>query len=368
MLTPKSPDQTWLHSYLYPSLIDAPGYELDAPQNIAIKLDQNESPWDWPDHLKDKILAKTKSMHWNRYPIPMADDVTALLAKYLDVNPKAILTAPGSNHLIALLLDTFGHRLSGKIRVLRPSFPLFEMHCRYSGLAYEPWLLKDDLEFDVSALDNLPKNSLVIFASPNNPTGTFLPYADLKKLLVDNPQSLFIADEAYYEFSDEPYTQLLQDHANLILIRTLSKTMGGAGIRMGYILAAPEIIYQVNKLRLPYLLNHFTTAAASLVFADSEMKAFVQQNITHAKRERNRLYESLGAIGHIKDFQVKRSRANFLILRWPTQEKALAAYQSLIQKGILVRNVSKGPGLSGCLRITLGTETENNALIAAIGG
>lgn len=366
MLTPKSPDLNWLKSFLYPSLWEAPGYELDAPQNIAIKLDQNESPWDWPDHLKDKILAKTKAMHWNRYPIPMADDVTRLLANFLDIDPRAILTGPGSNHLITLLLDTFAHGVTGKIKILRPSFPLFEMHCRYTGLAYEPWELTKDLEFDTSTLASLPPRSLVMFASPNNPTGTFLPYRDLQKLLQDHRDSLFIADEAYYEFSDEPYTNLLKEHDNLIILRTLSKTMGGAGIRMGYILAAPETIRQVNKLRLPYLLNHFTTAAASLVFTDPEMKEFVNRNIQHAKTERERLHQHLSHIGQRQNFRVKPSRANFLVLRWPTQDEAMTAYQKLIQKGILVRNVSKGPGLQGCLRVTLGTEAENNALIEAM--
>jgi histidinol-phosphate aminotransferase len=362
VLQPKSPDMNWLGAYFQPSLLVAKAYKIDTPQGITIKLDQNESPWDWPAQLKDKILAGLKTREWNRYPEAMAASLSEILAQYVGVGPECLITSPGSNHLIALILDALGRRLLGKVVIARPSFALFESHCHFSGIPFETWNLDENLHYRRDRLPALPDGSLVVFASPNNPTGTSLPKAEFRALLQEFPKVLFLADEAYYEFDDDPYTDLLSEFSNLLILRTLSKTMGAAGVRLGYAIGSPELISLLTKLRLPYLLNHFTMEAARVMLTDPDMKAFVARNIENARKERERVFKALQAIP-CSGMKVINSKANFLLMRWPNQADTDRVYKGLIAQGILLRNVSAGPGLQGCLRVSIGTAQDNDTFL-----
>lgn len=298
----------------------------------------------------------------------MAQEVTQGLANYLGVSSDCILTSSGSNHLITVILEGLAKQLpaGGKLVIASPSFPLFESHAQYLGIPYEPWSLDENFQYRIDALPKLSDGSLVIFASPNNPTGNSLAKKDLRELLKAYPKVLFLADEAYYEFDDDPYTDLLSDFGNLIILRTLSKTMGAAGVRLGYLLASPELIKNLGKLRVPFLLNHFTLAACEVIFNDPEMSAFMNRNIANARSERERMFKGLNEVAKGKGIEVFNSKANFLLLRWSDQEACQKAYLHLMGKGIQVRNISAGPGLKGCLRVTIGLPNENDSFVEAI--
>jgi histidinol-phosphate aminotransferase len=361
-ITPKSPSAEWLQSFLQPGLVASSSYKIDAPK-VDLKIDQNESPFDWPLELKQKVCESLLNMPWNRYPEPYPTALEELVANYVGVSKGSILLSPGSNHLIALVLSAFGPNAS-KVVVARPSFPLYEQHLKFSGIAYEPWILNKDLEYDFALLPELPERSLVIFASPNNPVGNVLEREKLAQLLKKFPKTMFIGDEAYLEFASEPYTELLQDFSNLLLIRTFSKTMGAAGVRLGYLIGAKEPVAQVRKLMLPYLINRFSLAALPLVLSDKtasdQFNAVIQSTIT----ERDRVVKELQQVS--KDlYQIKNSQANFFLVRFINQETCLKTYRHLIDLGILVRNVSESPELSGCLRITVGTPIDNDRVINA---
>lgn len=359
----KQPSKEFLERFFTPSLFSTRGYHIDAPQ-AGVKLDQNESPWDWPDYVKDVVLKKLKERPWNRYPSPFADELVAKIAKKIGVAESCILLGPGSNYLIALMLQTFSKKIAGKIVLARPSFALYESHCQYEGIPYEVWPLTQDLEYDVKLLPDLPKGSLVLFASPNNPVGNILKRSTLKELLVKYPDVMFVGDEAYCEFADEPYTELLRDHANLMLIRTFSKTMGAAGIRLGYILAGANVIELLKKPRVPFLINQFSLVSATEVFDNPEMSKVFEQIVANAIKERGRVAEALSGESRRMGFTVKVSQANFILVRWPSTEASTKVYQHLVGLGVLVRNVSAAPGLAGCLRISIGTTAENDRLIA----
>lgn len=364
MIDIKKPSETFLRQFMTPSIFSARGYHLDAP-DVEVKLDQNESPWDWPDEVKDAVLFKLKTRPWNRYPSPFGDELGAKIAKKIGVDPKNILLGPGSNYLIALMLQTFSKSMKGKMILARPSFALYESQCQYEGIPYETWTLNADLEYDLANLPELKPGSVVLFASPNNPVGNILPRATLRKLLEENPDVLFVGDEAYCEFAEEPYTDLLADFGNLLLIRTFSKTMGAAGVRLGYILAAENVIDLLRKPRVPFLINQFTLVAASEVLDSPKMSKVFDDIIRNAIEQRDRVYKALKAVSGRLQFSVKPSQANFLLLRWSDPESARVAYRHLIHSGILVRDVSGAPGLSGCLRISIGTQSENDRLIQA---
>lgn len=368
VVKPLAPDAQWLSGYVTPSLISAAPYKIDTPK-VDIKLDQNESPWDLPANLKEKVLRRLMDRPWNRYPPAFADDLAAKVATYAGVSEGSVLLGPGSNYLVSLALTVFSKctRHGGKVVIARPSFPLYESHSQYEGIPYEPWNLDQDLEYDPALLPALPKGSLVVFASPNNPVGNVLKKRVFDELLTKHPDVLWLADEAYFEYAAEPYTDLVGKHRNLILLRTFSKTMGCAGVRIGYFIAAPEYLSLLKKLRLPFLLNHFSLACAEVLLTDPEMQAHLAAIQSNAVKQRGTVAAELTRLAAQGGYKVKASEANFLLVRWPDNEGALAAYRRLIEQGILVRNVSPGPGLAGCLRVTLGDEAENAALVRAFG-
>ena len=132
LIQPKNPEKNWLESYFCKNLRGSAAYQIDTPE-VSIKLDQNESPWDWPAQFKDIILERVKSKSWNRYPESYGDKMHELVGAYAGVAPSCILTGPGSNFLIGLILDAMTKEMTGKLVVARPSFSLFEMHCKANG-------------------------------------------------------------------------------------------------------------------------------------------------------------------------------------------------------------------------------------------
>ncbi|MGE0174237.1 MAG: histidinol-phosphate transaminase [Oligoflexales bacterium] len=350
-----------IENFVVPSLLETRGYHIDEV-DVPVKIDQNESPEDFPQEIKDAIIENLRKRSWNRYPPPFADSLSEKLGRKLGYDASYVLTAPGSNYLISILLDVFARRKVGKNIILRPSFPLFESHCRYSGIPYETWDLDDNFKFDLKKLENLPKHSLILFASPNNPTGSSISSAELESILQTNPTSLVIADEAYFEFSSTPYHPLVARYRNLVIIRTFSKALGLAGVRIGYILASPDIITQVRKLRLPFLLNMFTLEVFDAALTSKKIADFTEANIARLRSERERLYAELAPVFARKGHRLYPSDANFLLAKLSSDEACESFYKGLIKGGVLVRNISRGLRLQGCLRISIGTAEENDKL------
>lgn len=363
----QSPDTDWLSQYFRPSLLASEEYQIKIVSDVKVKLDQNESPWDLPGELKEKVLSRVKSKPWNRYPTPFAEHLTKQIADYIRVNPDNILTGPGSNLLIAILMEAMVTQLKGSLILPQPSFFLYTVWCQNLGISPKIWQLDENLQYDLETipLSSGDSNSMVIVASPNNPTGTSLSSEKLDVLLTRYPDTLFVADQAYCEFADDDYVPLLAKHSNLIIVRTFSKTMGSAGVRFGFLVSSSELIRQLIKQRLPYLLNHFTVEAAMTLLQDDEAGRFLKGNIEKTRKERVRVYDALTSIVKDKEIQVVPSQANFHLLRWASNEESRAVYHKLIDHGILIRDVSKGAGLEGCLRVSLGTVEENDAFLAA---
>jgi histidinol-phosphate aminotransferase len=367
VISPKCPSQEWVGNFFVKSLVQAAAYHIDVEPAVKVKLDQNESPWDWPEALKKKILDEVGKKAWNRYPSPNLNELNEMLAAYCHVPPSCIVTGPGSNYLIALLLDNVSKGMKGRLVIPRPSFALFELHSKFAGIDYDVWPLTADLEYSLETLpSSIPAGSVILVASPNNPTGSFMSEAMLEELLVRHPDSLIVADEAYHEFAGSSFVGLLARYSNLLIIRTMSKTMGAAGIRLGFLIGSPGLIEQLTKPRLPYILNHFAVQAAIAVLRDQETREFIKRNVEEVKHQRDLMWEALAALAPKVGFEVKKSMANFFLLRWKDDSRRKKVYESLMLKGILVRDVSKGHMLSGCLRVTVGSAEENKAFLTAL--
>jgi len=364
MINPIAPDLDWMHSYFNETLTKAKAYHIDTP-NVRYKLDQNETPWDWPQEFKDRVAARVARRQWNRYPTAFANDLNVALARTLDVPANCIMTANGSNVLLGLIISTLTQKIKGRVIIARPSFALYESHCQYNGIPYDVWQLNSDFDFDVRQLPKFPTGSLVIFASPNNPVGNAISYDALESMLKAHPQSYFLVDEAYFEFVEKPFLPLLSKHANLILVRTFSKTMGAAGVRIGYAVAAEPLIRELSKQRLPYLLNFFALEAAQELLQNPALEQERLNTVRFILEARESMTQALTTMAKGK-FVVKRSHANFIMLRWDSQPECNRVYEGLIKAGILVRNISGAPGLAGCLRVTIGTSEENSAFVAAM--
>jgi histidinol-phosphate aminotransferase len=216
--------------------------------------------------------------------------------------------------------------------------------------------------YDVEALlrsREESRASVTIVCSPNNPTGTCLPLSDVERLCRAG-DGLVVIDEAYHEFSGETAVPLLARHPNLVVLRTFSKAMALAGLRVGYLLASPELVREVNKARLPYNVNFFSQMAA---LAALEEKEALAASVRRLVAERERLLTRLADFPGVRAFP---SRANFFLLECLSADPK-AVFASLLRRGVLVRDVTSYPMLSRCLRVSVGTEAEGDAFLHALG-
>lgn len=313
-----------------------------------IKLDANESPYGFADAVK-----RITGIRTNRYPDPEAKALRQLLAKDLRVGPGNILFGNGSDELIYYLITTFGGPVSYPV----PTFSMYGIIGQ--ALGEEKVEVPLDKEFDLDtntflAAVRKKKPKLVFLSSPNNPTGNCFSTDRILKIL-EASKGIVVVDEAYQPFSSETgMLPLLKDYRNLVIMRTLSK-IGLAALRLGFMIADPGIIGEVNKVRLPFNLNSFSQAVAS---AALKRKREFRASIKTIVSERGRLLEGLERIEGVTPFP---SEANFILLRVADPDRV---YASFLREGILVRNLNDA--VKGCLRVTVGTPKENASFMKAL--
>ena len=375
-LRPQSPDSSWSESFFRPGLLTSKNYLLDTlkPEDIKAKsqvkirkLDQNESCYDWPEGLKEKVTEKLRSQSWNSYPSPYALELEELIAEYSGIEKGHVLVASGGSQIISLALTHLLPAPNASWVILRPSFVRYEEIARTQELGMQLWPLGAQYEFTPTTLPPLQDGSVVIFATPNNPTGTVLPSPMLRSMLQDHPRVLFICDEAYVEFAEASHLNLLQNHANLMIIRTFSKSFGAAGMRCGYLLAAKAFITQLRKALRPFSLNHFSLMALREMLSHSETLALMQNYTQMICKQRDELYSNISALAQQhQGFFVPPSQANFLLLTWHDHAECMRTYEELKKRGILTRNLSGAPGLKSALRLSIGKPEDNAAVLTAL--
>src|SRR5438128_5448445 len=199
---------------------------------------------------------------------------------------------------------------------------------------------------------------LTILCSPNNPTGGVFPLEELSRMCAET-DGLVVVDEAYHEFSGESAVPLLERQANLIVLRTFSKAFGLAGLRVGYLLASPELVREVNKARLPYNVNFFSQAAALAALDQAEA---LHENVRRLVWLREKLISRMQKTPGVRPYL---SRANFVLFELEAAEPK-AVFEALHARGVLVRDVSAHPRLARCRRVSVGSEPENEAFLEAL--
>ncbi|MEM1271392.1 MAG: histidinol-phosphate transaminase [Bacteroidota bacterium] len=335
-------------------------YLVSLPESIRVKVNQNENPYDWPEPLKRELAEQLIEQPWNRYPDEFAGMLRQRLGERDGLPAESVLVSPGSNELtyyLGLMLVEPG----AKVILPTPMFSLYrKMVQLYEGELIEvPATASHDTDIE-TILDLVHEHqpALTVLTTPNNPTGRVISFADVKRV-VEAAEGFVLVDEAYVEFLKEPSAAtLIERHPNVLVLRTFSKAAALAGVRIGYLLGHPEVIAEMMRARLPFLINRFTEAAALHVLDHDDV---VQDTVRRMEAGRDELMTILRSLPGVEPVE---SSANFIIFRTP--QPAARIVRVLADAGILVRNVSGYPGLEGYVRVSVGTPAENRAFVDAL--
>jgi histidinol-phosphate aminotransferase len=321
-----------------------------------IKLDAMENPYPLPDAVRGRLEKALSAVPLNRYPDGAADAAGDAIRRAFSIpGDLGLLLANGSDELIQIITSSLA-RPGAAMMVPEPSFVMYRMNALYAGMRFVGVPLRPDFSLDREAMlaaIERERPALVYVAYPNNPTGNLFSVEDIDALLEASP-GLVVVDEAYHPFAQKSFMPRIRERANLLVLRTMSK-MGMAGIRLGYAVAAPEWIAELNKVRQPYNVNALTQAAAQALLADT---TWIGEQAAAIRSERGRLEKELGQLPGIVAFP---THANFVLVR---VRDANAAFDALKERRILVKNLHGWhPLLANCLRITVGTAKENDSLL-----
>lgn len=344
-----------------PSAADLEPYD-PAFLPVSINLSANENGYGMPDDVQAHVEAALAKVVANRYPQPLSDALRAELAAWHGVDPDQVMVGNGGDELLFNLLLAFGGRDHALVN-LPPTFSMYRLYAQLLETAVvdvprDP----DSFAVDVDALVTAARAaSLVIVTSPNNPTGDLFPIGDTRRLCEACP-GIVLLDEAYVEFAPEGSTAapLLPEFENLAILHTLSKAFCLAGARIGYVLGSPSVVSALATVRQPYSVNALSQAAALEVVRD---RMSFSATIEEIEAERERLAGGLRQLAGL-GVRVWPSAANFLLVRVPGAHEVHRQLRD--ERSILVRDFSATPGLDGCLRMTVGTPQENDAVLSAL--
>ena len=328
-----------------------------------VKLDVMESPYRLPESLAAEIGQVVSKVAMNRYPVPSATELRALIRDVMQV-PKGcdVLLGNGSDECIQYITAAVA-RETAVVMAPVPSFAMFAMHALFYRLRFVGVPLRDDFSLDTGAfLAAMAKEqpALVWIAFPNNPTGNAFPAAEIERIIRAAP-GLVVIDEAYQPFAGATFMPRLAEFENMVVMRTVSK-IGMAGLRLGYVCGRREWIGSFDKTRSPFNINVLTEAVAIKLLHN---KHVLDAQSAKVLEERERLRPELERLAGLK---VYPSAANFLLVRVAGGKGAgTRVFDRLKAQGVLVKDFSGGhPLLENCLRLTIGTPEENRILAAAI--
>ncbi|NOY54324.1 MAG: histidinol-phosphate transaminase [Deltaproteobacteria bacterium] len=320
-----------------------------------IKLDANENPFGPSEKIRREIREVLDRIAVNRYPDPAATELKAVIAKFLRIPADRLLLGNGSDELIGYLITTFAGKGNG-VLYPAPTFSMYGIIAAAFGQKRIEVPLDAHFKIDPDRLTSTIHEAspeIIFLASPNNPTGREFPEEVILSLLEESG-AVVVLDEAYIDFSGHAGSlPLLDRYPNLIILRTLSK-IGMASLRLGILTAAPEILREIEKVRLPYNVNTFSQAAATVLLGHEES---LRTQIETIVSERARLFSALSQIPQITPIP---STANFILFR---TDEADRLFNSLLNAGILIRNLNIPGPLAGSLRVTIGTPEENHEFI-----
>jgi histidinol-phosphate aminotransferase len=346
-----------IHDLIRPELKDFIPYTTNQVP-YRVKLDANESPFDLPMSVRQKLAdIIMKGPELNLYPDTESIELRKALSAYWGVDMEGIVVGTGSDQLIQVLVNTFVGK-GDKVVYPVPSFGMYKIDTIIGGGDIVEVILKEEngFEYDIDEFINKAKSEgakMVILCTPNNPTGNLVSLKDIEKICTQCPNTVIVVDEAYAEFTEESAVELLPKFENLIILRTLSKAYGLAGIRCGYSLSGKAMAEEINKVKPPYNISSLSQLVAKLVFEDREE---MDRRIKYLIEQRTYLAEGLEKIDKVSIFP---SGANYILIKIPD---AKAVAKELERRGILIRSYGD-PVLSKYIRITVGSKEQNDIVL-----
>ena len=353
-------------SWIRPTIKKIQAYQV-ADASGLIKLDAMENPYQLSDGLKAKLQVKLSEVGLNRYPDPSARSLREKLSQVMAVPvDKAIVLGNGSDELIQMLAMAVANHDADRekdvcLMSFDPGFIMYKMIADFSGVEYVGVSLREHFSLDMEKIRvtiQQKKPAIIFIAYPNNPSANCYNKNDIEEIISIAP-GMVVLDEAYHPFAEDSYMDRLTDFDNLLVMRTVSK-MGLAGLRLGLLCGHPDIIKEIDKIRLPYNINVLTQAAAELVLDN------INELDQQAKMIRKQREQLLTAMRGISKLEVFPSQANFILFR-VLEKNANDIFDDIKQKGVLIKNMKAEAGLlKNCLRVTVGTPAENLAFVGAL--
>jgi histidinol-phosphate aminotransferase len=347
--------------HLRPSLAALGVYDVPPAQGGA-RLHANECPEPWPAHVMQALGEIVAGLELNRYPDTSGRTLRRVLADQHACDPDRVVLGNGSDEIISILLTALSGDREPVLVTPAPTFVMYAHSARVLGYQVREVPLDPALELDPAAMRQALAGATVCFlARPNNPTSSLWDRALIRALIAEFPDTVFVVDEAYTAYA--PGESLWRPDApdNYVHMATLSK-VGLAALRVGYAIACPDLALALNKVRHPYNVSQTSLALAQAVltrFAD------VQANmIATAIQNRDRLVEILGKL---PDAHVYPAHGNKVLVRLRDDARAQALVAGLADRDVRIKDVSGVPGLSGCVRVSVGTREELDLLERALG-
>ncbi len=345
-----------------PDLVELTGYH--SPQvEVEVRLNTNESPIPPPDGWLEEFRVGLGDIDFNRYPDREAHDLRRDLAASHGVRPEQVFCANGSNEILQSLLLAYGGP-GRTVALFEPTYTMHRQIARTTGTTVAAGLRTDDHRLDLDEVQRVTEAEqpvITFLCSPNNPSGRADPPEQLAAVLALAP-GLVVVDEAYGQFAPSSALELLRAGGpgaqRLAVVRTFSKTWSMAGMRLGYLVATPGVVSACELVALPYHLDAAKQLAGRLALRYvREMEA----RVALLREERGRIAAGLAAL----PVETWPSDANFILFR-PVAVPAREVWSHLLDRSVLVRDCSEWPGLTGCLRVTVGLPEENDRFLAAL--
>jgi histidinol-phosphate aminotransferase len=310
-----------------------------------VYLDANENPY---------------NTSYNRYPDPLQKKLKERIANLKGIKPEQIFLGNGSDEAIDLLIRAYCEPYQDMILITEPTYGMYSVCADINGVPIISISLTPDFELDLPLLRKSINDStkIIFLCSPNNPSGNLLDRTKIESILREF-NGLVVIDEAYIDFAADPgFISSLSRYPNLVILQTLSKAWGLAGLRLGMCFASEEIIRVLNKIKYPYNVNSITQQLAYDALLTTDQKVTYVSKILSEREKTKKELEYLKCV-----ITVYPSDANFLLVK---MKNANSIYQSLLKKGVVVRDRSSVIQCDNCLRITIGTPLENEILINAL--
>jgi histidinol-phosphate aminotransferase len=324
---------------------------------VKIKLDAMENPFTLPLPVRKEIAAAVRGAKINLYPDPSGKELKKAIASLWAMKPGQMILGNGSDELIQAVVLAFG----GPVLVPAPTFAMYEITSRALAQEVVTVPLAEDFDLDAEGLLKQAKQSkarVIFLACPNNPTGNRFSDKEVRKVL-DRAEAVVVIDEAYYSFSGKSWLRQLSKYPNMVLLRTLSK-IGFAGLRVGVLCASPDIVNELNKIRLPYNINSLSQIVGVAALRN---KTVINRQISVLISERGKLYNALSRMPGVTAYP---SETNFILFR--TASDASAIQLKLKKAGVLIKDLNRPGPLANCLRVTIGTPAENREFLKKLKG